>query len=180
VDHALENLNSLTADEARQEFLKCCGSQSWALRMVDQRPFASVDELLSKADGIWWSLETADWLKAFHSHPKIGERKAAEKAAAQSRVWSEAEQAGIRSAAQETKQALVEGNREYEERFNFIFIVCATGKTADQMLAILRERLSNDRDKELQIAADEQRKITRLRLKKLVGKSHDSGVWSRE
>ena len=139
--------------------------------MVDQRPFASVDDLLGKADGIWWSLETADWLEAFHSHPKIGERKAAEKVAAQTRAWSEAEQAGIRSAAQEAKQALVEGNREYEERFNFIFIVCATGKTADQMLAILRDRLSNDRDKELQIAADEQRKITRLRLKKLVGKN---------
>jgi len=137
--------------------------------MVDERPFVNVDELLGKADSIWWSLEPDDWLAAFRSHPKIGERKAAEEVADQARAWSEAEQSGTRDAAEETAQALSEGNREYEQRFGYIFIVCATGKTAEEMLGILRERLSNDSDKELRVAAEEQRKITRLRLKKLVG-----------
>jgi OHCU decarboxylase len=136
--------------------------------MVEERPFVDVADLLSKADGIWWSLESDDWLAAFRSHPKIGEQKAAEKVAAQARVWSEAEQSGIRVAAQEATQALAAGNRDYEKRFGYIFIVCASGKTADEMLAILRERLSNDPDKELHVAAEEQRKITQLRLKKLL------------
>jgi OHCU decarboxylase len=168
LDHALEHLNLLSPDEARREFLKCCGSQNWARRMVDERPFVDLAELLSKADRIWWSLESADWLAAFRSHPKIGEQKAAEKVAEQARTWSEAEQAGTRDATQETVLALAEGNREYEKRFGYIFIVCASGKNADQMLAILRERLSNDPEKELHIAAEEQRRITHLRLKKLL------------
>ena len=136
--------------------------------MVDERPFLDLAELLSKAESIWWSLESDDWLAAFRSHPQIGEQKAAEKVAGQARVWSQAEQAGTRDAAQETVRALTEGNREYEKRFGYIFIVCASGKTADQMLAILRERLSNDPDKELHIAAEEQRKITQIRLNKLI------------
>ena len=136
--------------------------------MVDERPFVDLAELLSKADRIWWSLESDDWLAAFRSHPKIGEQKAAEKVDEQARAWSEVEQAGTRDAAQETVLALAEGNCEYEKRFGYIFIVCASDKNADQMLAILRERLSNDPEKELQIAAEEQRKITHLRLKRLV------------
>ena len=136
--------------------------------MVDGRPFLNVDELLCKADSIWWSLDSDDWLAAFRSHPKIGERKAAEKVAEQARSWSEAEQAGAEDAAKETAQAVTEGNREYEQRFGYIFIVCASGKTADEMVGILRERLSNDPDKELRVAAEEQRKITQLRLKKLL------------
>lgn len=168
MDHALERLNVLSPDEARKEFLKCCGSQNWARRVVAERPFVDVAELLGKADSIWWSLESDDWLTAFRGHPKIGEQKAAEKVAEQARVWSEAEQSGIRDAAQEATQALARGNREYEKRFGYIFIVCASGKTADEMLGILRERLRNDPDKELHVAAEEQRKITQLRLQKLL------------
>ena len=144
--------------------------------MVDERPFVNVDELLGKADSIWWSLESDDWLAAFRSHPKIGERKAAEKVAEQARAWSEAEQAGTRDAPGETARALTEGNSEYEQRFGFIFIVCATGKTADEILGILRERLRNDPDKELRVAAEEQGKITQLRLMKLIKNSRESGV----
>jgi 2-oxo-4-hydroxy-4-carboxy-5-ureidoimidazoline decarboxylase len=168
LNHALVHLNLFSPDEALQAFLKCCGSGNWAQRMVDERPFANVEELLGKADSIWWSLESSDWFAAFRGHPKIGERKAAEQVAAQSRAWSDAEQSGIRDAAEGTAQALAEGNREYEQRFGYIFIVCATGKTATEMLGILRERLSNDPDLELRVAAEEQRKITRLRLKKLL------------
>lgn len=164
----LEDLNTLSPDEARQEFLKCCGSQNWAGRMVDERPFKDIAELLGKADSTWWSLESGDWLAAFRSHPQIGEQKAAEQVAEQARSWSEAEQAGTRDAARETIAQLAAGNREYEQQFGYIFIVCASGKTAAEMLAILRERLSNDPDQELRVAAEEQRKITQLRLKKLL------------
>ena len=144
--------------------------------MVDQRPFPDVDDLLNKADSTWWSLDADDWLTAFRSHPKIGEQKAAERVTRQAQAWSEAEQAGTRDAAQETTQALAEANRDYEDRFGYIFIVCASGKTAAEMLANLRERLSNDPDKELRVAAEEQRKITQLRLMKLIKNGLESGV----
>jgi len=168
LDDATEQLNLLSQDEARNEFLKCCGSDNWARRMVAERPFADVDDLLGKAEHVWWSLDAEDWLAAFRSHPQIGEQKAAEKVTEQSRKWSEHEQSGTRCAAQETKQALATGNLEYQQRFGYIFIVCASGKTADQMLAILRERMNNDKEQELRVAAEEQRKITHLRLKKLI------------
>ena len=166
--NALDRLNSLSPPEASSEFLKCCGSKNWAQRMVDQRPFIDVSELLSKADDIWRSLAAQDWLEAFRSHPKIGEKKAEQAQSDTARAWSEQEQAGTRDSALETMQALADGNREYEKRFGYIFIVCATGKTSAEMLAILRERLNNDPDSELRIAAEEQRKITQLRLRKLV------------
>lgn len=136
--------------------------------MADERPFVDFAELLSKAESIWWSLAAGDWLAAFRSHPKIGEQKAAAEVAEQARAWSEAEQAGTSHTAPETFAELAEANRQYEQRFGYIFIVCASGKTADEMLDSLRERLRHDRDKELHAAAEEQRKITQLRLKKLL------------
>ena len=136
--------------------------------MADGRPFADAAELLCKADSIWCSLTSDDWLAAFRSHPKIGEQTAAEKVAEQAQAWSQAEQAGTRDAAPETTRDLASGNREYEQRFGYIFIVCATGKTSAEMLAILRERLNNDAETELRVAAEEQRRITQLRLNKLV------------
>jgi OHCU decarboxylase len=165
---AIEQLNSLSEDEARHELLKCCGSDNWAQRMVAERPFVDVADLLGRAERIWWSLDAEDWLAAFRSHPRIGEQKAAEKVTEQAQKWSEHEQAGTRDAASETKQALAAGNVEYHQRFGFIFIVCASGKTADEMLAVLKARLNNDSAKELRVAAEEQRKITHLRLKKLI------------
>jgi OHCU decarboxylase len=164
----LQRLNALPPSEAEIEFLKCCGSVNWARRMIEARPFTDVDELLSKADSIWWSLGTSDWLEAFRSHPKIGEQKAAQPTSAEARAWSEQEQSGTQNAAHDTMQALADGNRAYEQTFGYIFIVSATGKTSGEMLAILRERLGNDRDKELRVAAEEQRKITQLRLEKLI------------
>jgi OHCU decarboxylase len=166
----LDWLNSLPAGDASAEFLKCCGSESWARQVTEARPFASLEELMSQAEQIWWSLKPADWLEAFHSHPKIGEQKAAAPTAAVAQQWSEDEQSGIRDSAQQTIQALADLNRAYEEKFGFIFIVCASGKSSEEMLAILRQRMENEREAELRIAAAEQAKITQLRLRKLIAK----------
>jgi OHCU decarboxylase len=168
LSRALEHLNSLLPDEAESEFLKCCGSTRWAREMTAARPFADNDRLFEDADSLWRSLGEKDWLEAFRAHPKIGEQKAAAAQSEQARNWSSQEQSGIEGAAQATKTALAEGNREYEKRVGFIFIVCATGKTSEEMLAILNSRLGNDAKTELPMAADEQRKITRLRLEKLL------------
>ena len=163
-----EQLNQLPANEAEGEFLKCCGSKNWARKMTSARPFVSLDELIIQADQIWWLLEPADWLEAFHSHPKIGEKKAAAETAVAAQQWSEDEQSGIRDSAEQTIAMLADLNRAYEEKFGFIFIVCASGKSSDEMLAILRNRLGNEREAELRIAAGEQVKITELRLRKLL------------
>jgi OHCU decarboxylase len=164
----LERLNSLSAPEAEKEFLKCCGSGNWARRMAAERPFAGVEKMTEAADRIWWSLEPHDWLEAFQSHPKIGEKKAAADTSVEALKWSEAEQAGTRDSAQQIRDDLAQLNREYQEKFGHIFIVCASGKTSEEMLASLRERFRNDPLEELRIAAGEQAKITRLRLNKLV------------
>ena len=167
-ERGLEGLNSLEPTQAENEFLKCCGSKTWAQRMVATRPFVSLNNLFVSADQIWWSLEPRDWLEAFHSHPKIGEKKAAAAVAAESQKWSEDEQSGIRDAANETIEELAKLNREYEKKFGYIFIVCASGKSSEGMLAILDRRLRNDAPEELRSAAAEQAKITQLRLTKLI------------
>jgi allantoicase len=166
--HDLARLNSLPADEAAKELLQCCGSKRWATLMVNDRPFQTLDTLIASAHRIWWSLDRDDWLEAFRSHPKIGEKKTAETVSAQSQAWSGQEQAGINTASTETTGALATLNRAYEQRFGYIFIICATGKTSGEMLAVLRERLEHDLAEELPIAAAEQSKITELRLKKLL------------
>jgi allantoicase len=151
---ALRRINTLFhAGELR----KICGSRQWAKELAAARPFATWDELRAKAETIWNSLTTDAHLEAFGAHPRIGERKPG---------WSAQEQAGVSAAAAATMDALAQGNRAYEEKFGFVYLVCATGKTADEMLAILNERLTHDRDTELRIAADEHRKITELRLEK--------------
>jgi OHCU decarboxylase len=164
----LERLNSLSLEEAESEFSKCCGSTIWARRMCEERPFHNLEELLAKADAEWWSLEEEDWLEAFSRHPKIGEKKSERAQHAEAQKWSEQEQAGTSSAAEETRRELDLLNQEYAEKFGFIYIVCATGKTADEMLSLLKERLRNDPETEIRAAAEEQRQITHLRLNKLL------------
>ena len=164
----LASLNSLSPSQAEEEFLKCCGSKNWAQRMTAARPYPGLNELITNADRIWWSLDSEDWLEAFHSHPKIGEKKAATPTAVEAQRWSEEEQAGIRDSAQQTLAALAKLNQTYEEKFGYIFIVCASGKSFEEMLAILRARLENSADAELRVAAAEQAKITQLRLGKLL------------
>lgn len=164
---AIERLNSIPAEQAEVEFLKCCGAKRWATRMTGERPFQNLEQMLAAAERIWWWLEPGDWLEAFRSHPKIGEKKAAAKTSEDSLKWSESEQSGTRDSASQTMEQLAELNREYEQKFGFIYIVCATGKSADEMLAILRKRLANDPAEEMRNAAAEQAKITALRLEKL-------------
>jgi len=161
-------LNSLPAADAAKELLQCCGSTRWAKQMADARPFATVEAAIASANEIWWSLDQEDWLEAFRSHPKIGEKKTAEPVSTQARQWSGQEQSGVATASQETVESLATLNRAYEEKFGFIFIICATGKTSDEMLSALRERLQHNPADELPIAAAEQSKITALRLKKLL------------
>lgn len=168
MEPGLEHLNSLPANEAEAEFGKCCGSTSWVRRMAAECPFANSNQLVTIADRIWWSLEPDDWLEAFASHPKIGENKAARATAAEAQNWAAQEQSGAQNAAEETARSLAELNRDYEEKFGYIYIVCATGKSSEEMLAILRERLPNDAETELRIAAREQSRITKLRLGKLI------------
>lgn len=168
MEPGLERLNSLPANEAEAEFGKCCGSTNWARRMTAECPFANANQLMTIADRVWWSLEPDDWLEAFGSHPKIGENKAARATAAEAEVWATQEQSGARDAGEETVRSLAELNRQYEDKFGYIYIVCATGKSSEEMLAILRERLPNDAETELRIAAREQARITKLRLGKLI------------
>jgi allantoicase len=161
-------LNSLPAGEAAKELLQCCGSKRWARQVADARPYQNLAGLIAHANETWWSLDRDDWLEAFRSHPKIGEKKTAETVSARSREWSGQEQGGVNTASAETSDALATLNRAYERRFGYIFIICATAKTSSEMLAALRGRLEHDREQELRIAAAEQSKITELRLKKLL------------
>jgi 2-oxo-4-hydroxy-4-carboxy-5-ureidoimidazoline decarboxylase len=152
----LADLNALAESEALEKFRACCGSSRWAGKMTQLRPFHSREELLAAADEVWNSLGPDDWREAFAHHPRIGDRATGTAAT---------EQSGIRSAADDVRAELAKANREYEERFGYIYIVCATGRTADEMLDIVKQRLNNDPDTELKVAAEEQRKITQIRLK---------------
>jgi len=164
----LGDLNALPGDEAAAALLGCCGSPRWAREMAMRRPFASRDDVLAAADAVWWALDTAEWDDAFAAHPRIGERKAAPAQDARAAAWSAQEQSGAAAAGPDVAAAIAEGNRAYEARFGRIYIVCATGKSAEEMLGILRSRLANEPQTELRVAAGEQAKITRLRLEKLL------------
>src|SRR4029077_2770110 len=137
LDLEVASLNALSPGRAEAEFLKCCGSRSWAQQMVAARPYPGLAELNTEADRVWWSLDEQDWLEAFHSHPKIGEKKASAQTALKAQRWSEDEQSGIRNSAQQLLDELADLNRAYEEKFGYIFIICASGKSTEEMLAIL-------------------------------------------
>jgi 2-oxo-4-hydroxy-4-carboxy-5-ureidoimidazoline decarboxylase len=166
VSEVLVRWNGLPPDEAVREILPCCGSRTWATRMVSKRPIQDEVSLLATTDVIWRSLGETDWLEAFQSHPRIGETCAENTATAQSSTWSAQEQQKAVIGDEALKMALMWGNREYEQKFRRIFIVCATGKSASEILEILRRRLHNDEATELRQAAEEQRQIMHIRLKK--------------
>ena len=159
--------DALPDHEAALLLESCCGSHAWVQGMLAHRPFGTVVRVLNEADEIWWSLEPDDWREAFDHHPRIGEQTAASPQGAAAKAWSADEQRGASTAREDTREALAKANREYERRFGHIYLVCATGKSAEEMLALLRRRLSNDPATELRVAAGEQAKITRLRLQKL-------------
>ncbi len=144
---------------AEADLLKCCGSTRWAREMA-AHAFPNPKEVLATADSVWWSLDAADWMEAFRAHPRIGERSESK--------WSQEEQYAARHASHDTVVELHEANRLYEERFGYLFIVCASGKSADQMLRMLRERMRNEPAAELRTAAEQQRQITHLRLKRVL------------
>ncbi|HKX30740.1 MAG TPA: 2-oxo-4-hydroxy-4-carboxy-5-ureidoimidazoline decarboxylase [Blastocatellia bacterium] len=164
----IQRLNAASREEAFADLLACCGSIKWAQRMTDLRPYADWASIREAAERLWWELRPDDWLEAFASHPKIGERQAERNRSTQSAAWSAGEQSGIRDATEETLAALAEANRTYQDRFGYIFIICATGKQTAEMLAQCRQRLSNDPETEFRIAAAEQHQITEIRLKKLI------------
>ena len=154
--------------EVAAALLDCCGSKEWVKEMVARRPFGEAEELFRVADEIWAGLKKKDWLEAFRRHPRIGQKKAARKQSKKAGEWSAKEQASAAEAPGDTKAVLSAANRGYEAAFGFIFIVCASGKSAEEILAHLQQRMGNDRETELRVAAEEQRKITRLRLEKLI------------
>jgi len=166
MNQVLEHWNRLCPEEAEKEILPCCGSTAWARELANRRPLENEDFLFAASDQIWRGLRPSAWLEAFSKHPRIGDRKAAQAASGQSAAWSAQEQQTVGTAVESIQQALAEANREYERRFGRVFIVCATGRSAPEMLDILGRRLHNDEATELQEAAEEQRKITNLRLKK--------------
>ncbi len=163
---ALQDWNRLPPDQAAQAILPCCGSSSWAKTMADRRPLGDEPALLAASNEIWWGLTPADWTEAFRSHPRIGESRMPQPQSSQSVEWSAQEQRSIGEADAAEKNALADANREYELRFGWIFIVCATGKSAGEILNTLQRRLHNDPETELYEAAEQQRQIMEIRLKK--------------
>jgi len=164
----LEELNKISQPQLKEELLKCCGSSTWVKMMMAYFPADSMEGLLEQAEEIWSECSEDDWREAFAHHPKIGDVESLTKKFASTAQWASGEQSGVNTAATETITALAEGNRLYEEKFGYIFIVCATGKSAEEMLTLLQGRLKNDPEKEIKIAAAEQNKITQLRLQKLI------------
>jgi 2-oxo-4-hydroxy-4-carboxy-5-ureidoimidazoline decarboxylase len=173
VSEVLARWNFLPAATAADEILPCCGSRAWAQGVAARRPLADESTLLAASDDVWLGLTESDWLEAFLGHPRIGESAVAESperrtkpAPSQSIVWAGQEQSNVATADDAMKMALAAGNREYERRFNRTFIVCATGKSPAEILSILQRRLANDEPTELQEAAEQQRQITQIRLRK--------------
>ncbi len=154
-------LNDLPQEEAKASFLRCCGSTRWAERMTGLRPFPTLNAMTDISDNLWKSLTAEDWMEAFQAHPRIGDRKSGG-------AWEKREQSGVASATDDLLKQFEEGNRKYEEKFKRVFLVCATGKSAEEMFAELGKRMENSREDELEIALEEQRKIIRLRLEKLI------------
>jgi 2-oxo-4-hydroxy-4-carboxy-5-ureidoimidazoline decarboxylase len=166
MSEVLARWNQLQAEKAEEEILACCGSTAWARELVARRPLENELSVITASDEVWCQLETRDWMEAFSKHPRIGERKAPPTASTRSAAWSTEEQQNVTASEEAVQLALADANQEYEQQFGRVFIVCATGKSAREMLEILRRRLRNDDGAELQEAAEEQRKITNIRLKK--------------
>jgi 2-oxo-4-hydroxy-4-carboxy-5-ureidoimidazoline decarboxylase len=166
MSNILASWNAAPPAAAATQILPCCGSWAWALKMAAQRPFRDEASLAAASDENWRDLTESDWMEAFRSHPRIGESSKPGSSAAQPAAWAVQEQKKAGEADETVKIALAEGNRDYEEKFGRIFIVCATGRSASEILKILQRRLQNDAATELQEAAEAQRQITLIRLRK--------------
>jgi allantoicase len=166
----IERLNQMARTEAAKALLDCCGSKKWVEQVLARRPFMDAAGLYDAADDAWPALSRKDWLAAFRAHPAIGGAKAAAKQTATARSWSAGEQSVAQNTSPETLAVLTAANEAYQATFGHVFLICATGKTSEEIVKAIQERLANDPEVELRIAADEQKKITRLRLEKLLGR----------
>lgn len=164
----IKEFNLLAQEEAIEALTKCCGSSNWVKNVIDQRPFKSKEAMLEVGQNVWDQATQEDALEAFNHHPKIGDLKSLTKKFATTKDWAGNEQAGVKAADQEVLQELAKGNMAYEMKYGYIFIVCATGKSAKEMLDLLMERLDNGTEEELKIAMAEQHKITIIRINKLI------------
>jgi 2-oxo-4-hydroxy-4-carboxy-5-ureidoimidazoline decarboxylase len=158
----------MSQPELRVLLSKCCGSSSWVKMMMTFFPADDLVELLEDAEEVWYECSEDDWKEAFSHHPRIGDTESPEEKFASTAQWAAGEQSGVQAASSETIKALAEANRLYEEKFGYTFIVCATGKSAEEMLGLLHSRLQNSPQAEIKIAAEEQNKITQLRIQKLL------------
>jgi 2-oxo-4-hydroxy-4-carboxy-5-ureidoimidazoline decarboxylase len=164
----IDSFNSIPIAQQKEELFKCCGSTSWVEKISLKFPFHSIEELKMESDKIWLSCNENDWKEAFSHHPKIGDIKSLAKKFSSTNQWASGEQAGVNEASLMVLREFKNLNDEYQNKFGYIFIVCATGKSAEEMLSILKERLQNSHSKEILIAMQEQNKITHLRLEKLI------------
>ena len=162
----IETWNTMNETDAATAVLPCCGSQAWAHGLAARRPLGTLPELLAASDTAWWSLTEADWKQAFDSHPRIGEQHAQGEATEASLKWSAGEQGIAIQCDAEARRMFALGNRAYEEKFGRIFIVCATGKSTQELLDILERRMHHTAEEEMQEAAEQQRQITHIRLQK--------------
>jgi allantoicase len=165
----IARLNHLASKQAAAALYDCCGSEKWVERVLAQRPFADASALLDSAEAAFGLLGRKDWMTIFRSHPAIGTKKAAGKQTAKAREWSAGEQSLAQKASAETLKVIAAANEAYGATFGHVFLICATGKSSEQILNSLQERLGHDAETEMRIAGEEQRKITRLRLEKLLG-----------
>jgi 2-oxo-4-hydroxy-4-carboxy-5-ureidoimidazoline decarboxylase len=162
---SLERWNAADESSALDAMMACCGARRWATAMVKRRPILDAKELCAAADQTWDAMREPDWLEAFACHPRIGEREASP-LSSQSSTWSKQEQSSVTAANETMLAQLAEGNTRYEDKFGFTYIVCATGKSTEEMLSILKRRLAGDRTLELREAAEQQRQIMQIRLRK--------------
>ncbi len=165
----LSQLNTLSSTEAKSVFEQCCTASDWVSKMIECRPFDSLETLKLKAANIWNTMQTDDLLEAFAGHPKIGELSSLKEKFHETLASASREQSGVESASDPVLEELARYNKDYEEKFGFIFIVFASGKSAGEMLDMIKDRIHNDLSEELQIAAVEQLKITQLRIDRLLG-----------
>lgn len=163
----IAQFNHLPIEQKRKLLQRCCGSIAWIDKMLASPPAEDLIDLVKTAKEKWHECSKKDWLEAFQHHPKIGDINLLKKKYANTTALASNEQLGVNAASDEILNALAKGNNDYEQKFGYIFIVCATGKSAGEMLGILQSRLPNDPEEEIRIAAEEQNKITKLRLQKL-------------
>lgn len=160
------DLDRLTSAAATEVLTSCCGSQRWVAGIVAKRPFESVGRIKAEAERVWWGLTRDDWLEAFSHHPRIGETRSIQNA--QGKAWSAKEQAGLAGTADSIRHELARVNQAYEARFGYLYIVSASSRSAEELLALARTRLQNQPEDELRVAAAEQLAITLLRLDRLL------------